>query len=101
MQRLRYALGEYDEPPQPARRAVAHVLRFHSHDAAHRCAATLRADGMEVWARSEQDAPTLYVISPELAPDEGFLRRRRDLREAAARFGGSYKGSQGPPPEAS
>lgn len=97
-QRLRYALGEYPEPPEPAPAAVAHILRFATTAAAGRYAGSLRSAGeVEVFERAGHGGRQVFVVCPELPPDPGFLRRQRDLTEGAARFGGSYDGFQGPP----
>lgn len=96
IQRLRYAHGEYDEPPSPLPDFIAHVLELPSEEAARGCQdalpsgrvrdAEIRHGGQEGWL--------LFASYPELPPDRDFHERVAELQRIAGTHGGRYSGSQ-------
>jgi hypothetical protein len=97
-QRLRFALDEYDSEPDPLPEATAHILRFPDESRANDCRAELKtATHDAVVQLGHRGGWEVWVVVPDLAPDEGHWGRERDLKALARRHGGVYVGSQDPP----
>lgn len=100
-QRLRYAVGECDEVPEPRldRAATRHDFSVPDDGRARAFAQALRASGAGgVIIEMGSDEPKIAHVSgtfPELAPNPDFFERRAQVRELVARHGGRYRGSHG------
>lgn len=97
LQRLRYAYGDYDEPPTALPSVVAHVFELPSQEAALNCQDALpsgQVQNAEI-RNEDDDGWLLFAFYSELPPDPGFKEREQALRETVERFGGRYSGSQG------
>jgi hypothetical protein len=99
-ERVRYALGEYDEPPAPDSGQAEQYFGFASEIAAQAFAGASAVDG-EFAASPERVDGRAYdgdvrwqvaVRTAELPLSDGFDRHVKRLRELAARHGGSYGG---------
>lgn len=99
VQRLRYASGDYEEPPTALPDVVAHVLELPSQEAALNCQDALPSGQVQdAVIRYEDDGGwLLFAFYPELPPDPRFNEREQALRQTVERFGGRYSGSQGGP----
>ena len=99
IERLRFALGEYDSEPSSSPEATAHILRFPTEASAAECKAELVGDAIDILVVPEVDQPgwRLYAVYPELSPDPDFRSRSRAMDAVAQRFGGAYSGSHAPP----
>jgi hypothetical protein len=75
IERLRFALGEYDSEPDQVPEATAHTLYFPTEASAAECKAELVKDAMDVLVVPEVDRPgwRLYAVYPELSPDPGSV----------------------------
>jgi hypothetical protein len=99
-QRVRYALGEYDEPPAPDTGQVDHYIGFASQTAAQAFAEVSAAQGesaappVPVDGRAyEADVSwQVAVRTAELPLSVEFDHHMKQLRELAAGYGGSYGG---------
>ena len=100
IERLRFALGEYEAEPPRGSESTVHVLLFPTELQAAACRAELLDDAISVLIEADLEKPgwRLYAIYPELAPDPGFRSRERALQATARRLGGVYSGSQSPSP---
>jgi len=98
IQRLRFAVGEYDTEPEPAPPATEHVLTFPTATLAENCKAELSEGALRVLMEPDEGGSwRLLAAYPELAPDPDFQERERSLQATARSCGGKYSGSQGPP----
>lgn len=97
-QRLRYALGEYDDAPQPDIGLVDHDISFDSTATALRFADTIRGLGMRWRQEVPGDSGRVRVIvtTTDLLLSPGFDAARMQICAAAADCGGTYEGSGGP-----
>jgi hypothetical protein len=95
-QRLRYALGEYDEPPAPATGQVDHHLGFADEAAARDFAAALDVGsdpvGVDGLAYDGAVRWQVAVRTSELPLSAAFDAHVRRLRDLAAEHGGTYGG---------
>jgi hypothetical protein len=95
IQRLRYAHGEYDEPPMPLPDFIAHVLELPSEEAARGCQDALPSRQLrDAEIRyGDQEGWLLFAFYPELPPDRNFHERVAALQHIAGTHGGRYSGS--------
>ncbi len=104
-QRLRYALGEYDELPEPDDGLADHHVRFDAQAKAVAFVGAMEGLGVQARAYASNDpnsGPYLVIVTtgePVLTP--GFEQRDEQVRDAAQRTGGFYVGfGGGAPPDA-
>jgi hypothetical protein len=98
--RIRYALGEYDEPPPPDTGQVDHYIGFASRTAAQAFAEASAAQGESVAPPVPVNGRAydgdvnwqVAVRTAELPLSVAFDHRLKRLRQLAARDGGSYGG---------
>jgi hypothetical protein len=95
-QRVRYALGEYDEPPEPDDGLADHHVRFDSADKAAAFVQAMEELGLparQIHTRDPDSDPYLVTVTsgePILSPD--FEHRDEQIRNAAQRAGGFLEG---------
>lgn len=96
IQRLRYAHGEYEEPPLPLPDFVAHVLELPSEEAARGCQDALPGGQVRDAEIRYGDGAgwLLFAYYPELPPDRSFHERVAALQRTASTHRGRYSGSQ-------
>jgi len=96
--RLRYAVGEFEEAPQPDIGLVDHYISFDSTEEALRFGDLIRALGM--WYR--QDVPAgsgrvrMVATTSDLLLSQGFDAAQKHIEQAAVDCGGTYEGFGGP-----
>jgi hypothetical protein len=98
--RLRYVLGEYDEPPAPPTGEVDQYFGFSSRDPAQDFAGAARAMGESAASPVPVDGRAydgevgwqVAVRTMELPLSAGFADHVRRLQALAAEHGGSYGG---------
>jgi Regulator of ribonuclease activity B len=103
-QRLRYALGTYDEPPEPDIGLVDHQISFRTETQASEFRNLMDQLGLRSRLDpAEQEPPhvRVTVTTEELLLSEAFNRKEGQIRQAAARAAGDYEGwdAPGTPPE--
>jgi hypothetical protein len=94
-QRVRYALGEYAEPPAPEG-PTTHAVTFTDEEAAaqFRAAVTSSWPGGNPTVASTPDRPASFVGVEDAALPltEAFRAHHRAIEDLAGRFGGDYTG---------
>jgi Regulator of ribonuclease activity B len=101
-ERLRYALGEYNDLPEPADGLADHHVRF---DTEARATAFVQAmEGIGLQARTytptnpDSEAYLVMVTTGEPVLSPGFEHRDEQIRDAAQQVGGFYEGWGGDAP---
>jgi hypothetical protein len=105
-QRMRYAYGDYDEPPKPDDGLADHHVRFDSTDGASAFVQAMDAIGLPTRplqsAHPETEPFLVMVTTGEPLLSEAFQRKDEQIREAAFDTGGFYEGwGGGAPPQSS
>jgi hypothetical protein len=94
-QRVRYALGEYAEPPPPEG-PTTHTVRFIDEEAAAQFRAAVAASwpggNPAVAATPERPASLVGVEDTALPLTEAFRAHQAAIEHLAGRFGGDYTG---------
>jgi hypothetical protein len=100
-QRVRYALGEYEEPPEPGDGLVHHFVGFDDDSAAmtfRQTMAELDLQAVQVPSDDESDPVQLMVTTGEVLLSRGFELRDKQVQDAAHEAGGRDIGWGGAPP---
>jgi regulator of ribonuclease activity B len=105
-QRMRYALGDYDEPPEPDDGLADHHVRFDTADKASAFVQAMDAIGLPTQqlqsAHPETEPFLVMVTTGEPLLSEAFEHKDAQIREAAHDTGGFYEGwGGGAPPQSS
>jgi hypothetical protein len=94
-QRVRYALGEYAEPPAPEG-STTHTVKFRDEEAAGQFRAAVAASwpggNPAVAATPDRPASFVGVEDAALPLTEAFRAHQRAIEDLAGRFGGDYTG---------
>ena len=103
-QRLRYALGTYDEPPQPDIGLVDHEVTFRTGTRANVFRQLMDQAGLRSRQDPSKQEPPIVrvtVTTAELLLSRDFNRREQQIRHAADESHGDYEGwgAPGSPPE--
>ena len=94
-QRLHYAMGAYDELPEPGARQTTYILLLPTVEAARAGQADLAAlGGRDVLVAVDDEGWRVTAGFPDLAPDPAFHDRVAQLQALARRHGGRYAGAQ-------
>ncbi len=100
-QRVRYALGEYDEPPAPDDGLVDHHVEFDSEAGAIAFFSAMDRLGLRARrSATEPQAPDTILVtvtSGEVLLSPGFEERDKQIEASAREAGGRYVGWGGSP----
>jgi hypothetical protein len=100
-QRVRYALGEYEDPPEPGDGLAHHFVGFDTETDANRFREAMTALGLQpvqVPSDDESGPVQLMVTSGEVLLSRGFELRDKQIQDTAHEAGGRYIGWGGAPP---
>jgi hypothetical protein len=105
-QRMRYAFGDYDAPPEPDDGLADHHVRFDTADKATAFVQAMDAIGLptqKLQSAHPQTEPFLVMVTTgEPLLSEAFEHKDTQIREAADDTGGFYEGwGGGAPPQSS